>query len=80
MHNRHDDLVGMAKSNPPNDASLPRERRIPFTQRVAVVWMDDDPPQEGERHIRHWRRAPLTGELATTSEGGDISFSDLEVE
>ena len=56
------------------------ERRLPFSQRVAMEWFDaGDLPGDEDGHLRHWRRAPLTGNVMSTSAGRDVSFSDLEV-
>ena len=56
------------------------QRRLPFTLRVATVWTDTaDLPKEGDGQLCYWLRAPLTGGLASTSGGRDVSFSDLEV-
>ncbi len=57
------------------------ERRLPFILRVAAVWTDkDDLPSAEDGQLRYWRRAPLTGSVASTSGGRDVSFSDLEVQ
>jgi hypothetical protein len=61
-------------------ATTSTDRHLPFVMRVAVVWTSTaDLPQEGEGQMRYWQRAPLTGTLTHTSDGGDVSFSDLEV-
>jgi hypothetical protein len=55
------------------------ERRLPFTARVAVEWMDDgDLPGPEDGQLRYWRRAPMTGNVVVTAGGQDVSFSDLE--
>lgn len=61
-------------------ATTSADRRLPFSLRVAMVWTDAaDVPKEGDGQLHYWRRAPLTGGLASTSGGRDVSFSDLEV-
>jgi hypothetical protein len=55
-------------------------RRLPFAVRVAMVWSDTmDLPREEDGPLYYWRRAPLTGSLASTSGDRDVSFCDLEV-
>ena len=55
-------------------------RRLPFILQVATIWTNvADLPQESDGEMRYFSRAPLTGNVATTSAGGDVSFSDLEV-
>lgn len=55
-------------------------RRLPFILRVATVWTNkDELPSADEGQLRYWKRAPLTGNIVTTSGGQDVSFSDLEV-
>jgi hypothetical protein len=67
------------RRDPPQDPGA-TERPIPFVLRVATVWTNiHDLPSEGDGQLRYWQRAPLTGELASTSGGRDVSFSDLEV-
>ncbi|MGA7672941.1 MAG: hypothetical protein WBW04_21165 [Nitrolancea sp.] len=57
------------------------ERRLPFILRVGTTWTNkDDLPSAEDGQLRYWKRAPLTGGIATTSGGKDVSFSDLEVQ
>jgi len=57
------------------------ERRLPFILRVGTTWTNkDDLPSAEDGQLRYWKRAPLTGALAMTSGGKDVSFSDLEVQ
>ncbi len=57
------------------------ERRLPFILRVGTTWTNkDDLPSAEDGQLRYWKRAPLTGAIATTSGGKDVSFSDLEVQ
>lgn len=56
------------------------ERRLPFVLRVATTWTNvADLPPIGDGELRYFAHAPLTGEVATTSGGRDVHFSDLEV-
>ncbi|HEX3721444.1 MAG TPA: hypothetical protein VHV31_01555 [Nitrolancea sp.] len=56
------------------------ERRLPFVLRVATTWTNvADLPPMGDGELRFFARAPLTGEVVTTSDGRDVHFSDLEV-
>ena len=56
-------------------------RRLPFILRVGTTWTNkDDLPSAEDGQLRYWRRAPLTGAVATTSGGKDVSFSDLEIQ
>jgi hypothetical protein len=56
-------------------------RRLPFILRIGTTWTNkDDLPSAEDGQLRYWRRAPLTGVFATTSDGKDVSFSDLEVQ
>ncbi len=56
------------------------DRRLPFTLRVATAWTDlADLPKPEDGQLYYAQRAPLTGALASTSAGRDISFSDIEV-
>ncbi len=56
------------------------DRRLPFILRVATIWTNkDELPSADEGQLRYWKRAPLTGNVVTTSGGQDVSFSDLEV-
>jgi hypothetical protein len=55
-------------------------RRLPFVLRVATTWTHiSDLPAAGDGEMRYFPRAPLTGEVAATSGGRDVHFSDLEV-
>ncbi len=57
------------------------ERRLPFILRVGTTWTNkDDLPSAEDGQLRYWKRAPLTGVIAATSGGKDVSFSDLEVQ
>ena len=57
------------------------ERRLPFILRVGTTWTNkDDLPSAEDGQLRYWKRAPLTGAVAMTSGGKDVSFSDLEVQ
>lgn len=57
------------------------ERRLPFILRVGTTWTNkDDLPSADDGQLRYWRKAPLTGAVAMTSGGKDVSFSDLEVQ
>jgi hypothetical protein len=55
-------------------------RPVPFTLRVAVAWTAlRDAPHADDGELFFQSRAPLTGELALTDNGRDVSFSDIEV-
>jgi hypothetical protein len=57
------------------------ERRLPFVLRVGTIWTNkDDLPSADDGQLRYWRKAPLTGAVAMTSGGKDVTFSDLEVQ
>lgn len=56
------------------------DRRLPFTARVAVEWMDTaDLPGPEDGQLAYWLRAPMTGNVVATADGRDVGFSDLEV-
>ena len=56
------------------------ERRLPFVLRVATTWTHvSDLPAAGDGEMRFFPHAPLTGNVAATSGGRDVHFSDLEV-
>ncbi len=57
------------------------DRPVPFTLRVAVHWMTRDEAMQssGDRPLLFSRRAGMTGELAITDGGKDMSMSDLEL-
>lgn len=53
---------------------------VPFTLRVAVVWRDiDDAASSGDGVLFYRDRAVLTGDLESTSDGADVTVSDLGV-
>jgi hypothetical protein len=55
-------------------------RRLPFVLRVATTWTHvSDLPAAGDGEMRFFPRAPLTCNVAATSGGRDVHFSDLEV-
>jgi hypothetical protein len=59
----------------PSDA-----RPLPFVLRVAARWEHlGGWPTADDGPLLFRRRAPVTGCLALTSEGGDVQFSDLGV-
>jgi hypothetical protein len=61
-------------------AVSPDNRPTPFVLRVAAHWggiADWSGATDGPILVR--RRAPLTGCLASTADGGDVQFSDLGV-
>ena len=56
------------------------ERPLPFVLRVAARWSSfDELPHASDGQLFFRRKAPLTGQLALTSDGADLQFSDLEV-
>ena len=56
------------------------ERPLPFVLRRCLSWLGDgDLPRAEDGELTYWRRAGLTGEVALTSQGRDVHFSDLEV-
>jgi len=57
------------------------DRGLPFVWRVATVWTNvADLAKEGDGQLCYWRRAPLTGNVASTSGGRDVNFSDIEAQ
>ena len=57
------------------------DRPVPFVLRVAAEWRDleevSDSTQDGVLIYRE--RALLTGDLSSTRNGGDVTFSDLGI-
>lgn len=61
---------------------MPSDRPVPFTLRVAVVWRDIDDAVSsgsGDGVLFYRDRAVLTGDLESTSDGADVTVSDLGV-
>jgi hypothetical protein len=71
--------MGPNTEQPPQPAR-DAERPVPFTLRVAAHWTAiADAPNGQEGQWIFSKRAPLTGRLATTVDGRDVGFSDLEL-
>jgi hypothetical protein len=56
------------------------DRPLPFALRVAAEWMSiDEAPRDDDGQYLFRHRAALTGDLALTGGGRDVSFTDLGV-
>lgn len=56
-------------------------RPVPYVLRVAAEWRDlKDVPQSAQNGVLFYREhALLTGDLSSTANGRDVTFSDLGI-
>ena len=57
------------------------DRPLPFVLRVAVDWrgLEEVSGAAQEGVLLYRERALLTGDLSSTANGGDVTFSDLGI-
>ncbi len=56
------------------------EQGVPFTLRVAAEWYDrHEAPSENDGAVLYQREAVLSGDLASTEAGADLSFTHIRV-